>query len=109
MLLFIWLLFVNSVGQENIDLLLTQARYLYDKRQLADSNFIKSRKIWENILSINSHNEEALRGLSEMNQYLGSQTKNKAEKIRYFEKGMAPGGIFGMFQIMVKYAKLEEF
>jgi len=40
-------------------------------------------------MSINPHNEEALRGLSEMNQYLGSQTKNKTEKIRYFEKGMA--------------------
>jgi tetratricopeptide (TPR) repeat protein len=86
--LFFWLLLAQSVGQENIDSLLTQARYLYDNRQLADSNFIKSRKIWEDIFCINPHNEDALRGLSEMNQYVGSHTKNKAEKLHYFENGM---------------------
>lgn len=87
--LFFWLLLAQSVGRENIDSLLIQARYLYDNRQLPDSNFIKSRKIWEDIFSINPHNEDALRGLSEMNQYLGSQTKNKVEKLHYFENGMA--------------------
>jgi hypothetical protein len=56
-----------------------------------------------------------------MNQYLGSQTKNKAEKIRYYEKGMVladtlikvlkriPVGIFGLPQITVRYAGLKEF
>jgi tetratricopeptide (TPR) repeat protein len=87
--LFFWLLLAQSVGQENIDSLLTQARYLYDNRHLTDSSFIKSKNIWEQIITINPHNEDALRGLSEMNQYLGSHTKNKAEKFRYFEKGMA--------------------
>jgi tetratricopeptide (TPR) repeat protein len=87
--LFFWLLLAQSVGQENIDSLLTQARYLYDNRYLADSNFIESKSIWEQIITANPHNEEALRGLSEMNQYLGSHTKNKAEKLHYFENGMA--------------------
>lgn len=88
MLLFIWLLIAQPVGQENTDSLLVHARYLYNNRHLTDSNYIRSRKIWEDILSSNSHNEEALRGLSEMHYDLAELAETKAKKISFYQAGM---------------------
>jgi len=88
MLLLFWLLLAQSVGQENTDSLLVQARYLYNNRHLNDSNYSRSRKIWEDIVNLDQHNQEALRGLSEMNLDLAEQAKTKAEKISFYQKGM---------------------
>jgi tetratricopeptide (TPR) repeat protein len=88
MLLFIWLLIAQPVGQENTDSRLVQARYFYNNRHLTDSNYIQSRKIWEDILSSNPHNEEALRGFSEMHFDLAEQAETKAEKINLYQTGM---------------------
>lgn len=89
----------QSVGQDNVDSLLTQARQLYINRHLADSNFTQSKKIWEDILSINYHNEEVLRGLAELNYNLGDKEKRKTEKFSFFEKGM----VFAETLIRVNY------
>jgi hypothetical protein len=89
MFLLLCLIITQPVGQENSDSLLAQARYLYNNRHLADSNFTKSKKIWEDISSINSHNEEALRGLARLSYDLGDKAKIKAEKFSFFEKVIA--------------------
>lgn len=88
MVLLFWL-WLSLPQQEKLDSLLAYARYLYNHRHLADTNFIHCRKIWEGVLNSYPHNEEALRGLAEMNQYLASQTKDRTEKLRCLTRGLA--------------------
>jgi len=84
-----WLIINQSVSLEKVDSLLAQAQYLYENRHRKEEYFEESKKIWQDVLNSNPHNEKVLRRLSEVNLNLGSQAKTKAEQIRYFEQGKA--------------------
>jgi len=90
MFLLIWLGLSTQGGltQGDIDSLLTYANYLYNNRHLADSNFLRSQKIFQDILDLNPHNEEALKGMAEINYALGDKAKTQDKKLHFFNQGM---------------------
>lgn len=91
MLLLIWLITLSPLnqGDSDIDSLLAYAHNLYHNRHLADSNLLRSQKIFEDILNLNPHNEAALKGMAEINYALGDKATSQNQKLHFFGQGMA--------------------
>lgn len=86
-LLIIIFLLPSLLRSETTEDMVKKAMGLYENRHLSPSHIKESIELFEKILSKEPNNEEALWGLSRDYYACGDTTKDKKERLSFYEKG----------------------